>query len=176
MRWSRLSELSWSDKLPLPLFIMIHLRAGKPKLDILNMTIEYWKLAVAIFPSRQCVFPSELLNLPHQSPQISNTRKYWASSGGAGSAPWDFPWAQAIFHLYPSSRHNTLRIKEYFMPIITVHTALYHAVVLQQMLKYLGPYMTLSQLNSTKSVHNVSKILHPIKCIKHMKPPKKNDS
>ena len=35
---------------------------------------------------------------------------------------------------------------------------------------------TLSQLNSTKSVHNVSKILHPIKCIKHMKPPKKNDS
>ena len=35
---------------------------------------------------------------------------------------------------------------------------------------------TLSQLNCTKSVHNVSKILHPIKYIKHMKPPKKNDS
>ena len=39
-----------------------------------------------------------------------------------------------------------------------------------------GDTMTLSQLNSTKSVHNVSKILHPIKYIKHMKPPQKNDS
>ena len=39
-----------------------------------------------------------------------------------------------------------------------------------------GEPMTLSQLNCTKSVHNVSKILHPIKYIKHMKPPKKNDS
>ena len=37
-------------------------------------------------------------------------------------------------------------------------------------------YRTLSQVNCTKSVHNVSKILHPIKYIKHMKPPQKNDS
>ena len=42
--------------------------------------------------------------------------------------------------------------------------------------KILTSLTTLSQLNCTKSVHNVSKILHPIKYIKHMKPPKKNDS
>ena len=46
-------------------------------LSILNhLTMEYWKLTVAIFPSRQSVFPSELLKLPWQSPLLANTRKY----------------------------------------------------------------------------------------------------
>ena len=31
-------------------------------------TMGYWKIAVAIFPSRQSVFPSEVLKLPHLSP------------------------------------------------------------------------------------------------------------
>ena len=46
-------------------------------LSILNhLTMEYWKITVAIFPSRQRVFSSELLKLPWQSPLLSNTRKY----------------------------------------------------------------------------------------------------
>ena len=39
--------------------------------DILNyLTMEDWKIAVALFPSKQSVFPSELLKLPHKSPRI----------------------------------------------------------------------------------------------------------
>ena len=46
--------------------------------SILNhLTIEYWKITVAIFPSRRRVFPSELLKLSWQSPLLANTRKYW---------------------------------------------------------------------------------------------------
>jgi len=48
-----------------------------------GVTMEYWKIAVAIFPSRQSVFPSELLKLPWQSPQIGNTRKYSSSRAGS---------------------------------------------------------------------------------------------
>ena len=52
-------------------------------LCILNyLTMEYWKIAVAILPSRQSVFPSELLKLSWQSPQIGNTRKYSSSRAG----------------------------------------------------------------------------------------------
>ena len=41
---------------------------------ILNyLTMGYWKIAVAIFSSRQSVFPSEV---PHLSPQTSNMGKY----------------------------------------------------------------------------------------------------
>ena len=40
-----------------------------------HLTMEYWKITVAIFPSRQSVFPSELLKLPWQSPLLANTRK-----------------------------------------------------------------------------------------------------
>ena len=44
---------------------------------ILNyLTMGYWKITVAIFPSRQSVFPSELLKLPWQSPRIGNTRNF----------------------------------------------------------------------------------------------------
>ena len=52
-------------------------------LYILNyLKMEYWKIAVAIFPSRKSVFLSELLKLPRQSPQIGNTRKYLSSRAG----------------------------------------------------------------------------------------------
>ena len=45
---------------------------------ILNhLTTEYWKITVPIFPSRQSIFPSELLKLPWQSNQKVNTGKYW---------------------------------------------------------------------------------------------------
>ena len=40
--------------------------------------MEYQKIAVAIFPSRQNVFPSELLKLPQQSP----TAVFLVSTGG----------------------------------------------------------------------------------------------
>ena len=44
---------------------------------ILNkLTMEYWKINVATFPSRQSIFPSELLKLTWQSPQKVNTGKY----------------------------------------------------------------------------------------------------
>ena len=45
--------------------------------DILNYpTMKYGKITVAIFPSRQSVFPSERLKLSWQSPLLANTRKY----------------------------------------------------------------------------------------------------
>ena len=40
------------------------------------------KITVAIFPSRQRVFPSELLKLSWQSPLLANTRKYSSSRAG----------------------------------------------------------------------------------------------
>ena len=44
---------------------------------ILNhLTMEYWKITVTMFPSRQSLFPSELIKLPWQSPLLANTRKY----------------------------------------------------------------------------------------------------
>ena len=54
---------------------------------ILNyLTMEYWKIAVAIFPSRQSVFPRELQSLPHRENigryQETITRKHWTS-------PWE---------------------------------------------------------------------------------------
>ena len=50
---------------------------------ILNhLTMEYWKITGAIFPSRQSIFPSELLKLPWQSPLLVNTRKYSSSRAG----------------------------------------------------------------------------------------------
>ena len=59
--------------------------------------MEYWKITVAIFPSRQNVFPSELLKLLHQSPQIGNTRKYLSSRAGpirVQIPPWEY-WASS---------------------------------------------------------------------------------
>ena len=41
------------------------------------LSMEYWKITVAIFPSRQSVFPSEFLKLPWPSPLLVNTRKYF---------------------------------------------------------------------------------------------------
>ena len=50
---------------------------------ILNhLTMEYRKITVAIFPSRQSIFPSELLKMPWQSPLLANTRKYSSSRAG----------------------------------------------------------------------------------------------
>ena len=41
-----------------------------------HLMMEYWKITVVIFPSRQSIFPSELFKLPWQSPQKVNTGKY----------------------------------------------------------------------------------------------------
>ena len=50
---------------------------------ILNhLTMENWKIIVAIFPSRSRIFPSELLKLPWQSPLLAKTRKYSSSRAG----------------------------------------------------------------------------------------------
>ena len=42
-----------------------------------HLTMEYWKITVAIFPSRQSIFPSELLKLPYWPAHEVNTDPYW---------------------------------------------------------------------------------------------------
>ena len=82
--------------------------------------MECWKINVAIFPSRQIVFPSELLKLPLQSPQIANRRSYaWALGKSLGLRPRDFPRAQAIFQRIPlllSQYSSNLESTSYFLP------------------------------------------------------------
>ena len=68
-------------------------------LNILNYpTMEYWKTVVAIFPSRQSVFPSEFLKLPHLSPQTSNNVSVLGRDKGYtvkyGLSPREFPRVQ----------------------------------------------------------------------------------
>ena len=40
------------------------------------LSMEYLETTVVLYPSRQNLFPSDFLKLPHQSPLLGNTEKY----------------------------------------------------------------------------------------------------
>ena len=89
--------------------------------------MEYWKITVAIFHSRQSVFPSEFLKLQWQSPLKANTREYCMLTE---SIQENILLVEIIENdcivtwvVYPSSHHNT--VTDYSKPHIFKHTLVY---------------------------------------------------